>query len=289
FPLLHIIRERNDMSLSSIRSSIESTQREIQRLQKRHSDKSRDVASRSKRITDLKSSLSRTSSTSLAQNKLRQIQSLEKDIAKLQSDMSSLDAQIAKKTEKLHKLQNDLTKEQQREQNKVIKALEKHQQQNLTNQAAVVANANERIAKTTTVTVDFDVFISHASEDKDDLVRPLADALVEMGIKVWYDEFQLKIGDSLRRSIDAGLANSTFGIVVLSPSFFAKNWPQYELDGLVQREMEGGKVILPLWHKVSKSEVMGYSPSLADKLALNSTVATIEELAAEFADVIKGA
>jgi hypothetical protein len=203
--------------------------------------------------------------------------------------MASLNADIAKRMEKLHKLQNDLTKEQTREQKKAIKALEKRQQQNLANQAAVVANANARVAATATMTVDYDVFISHASEDKDDLVRPLADALVALDISVWYDEFRLTVGDSLRRSIDNGLANSKFGIVVLSPSFFAKNWPQYELDGLVQREMEGGKVILPLWHKVSKSEVMGYSPSLADKLALNSTMATIPELAAEFAAVIKGA
>ncbi len=137
--------------------------------------------------------------------------------------------------------------------------------------------------------VDYDVFISHASEDKDDLVRPLADELVALGIKVWYDEFCFTVGDSLRRSIDAGLANSRFGIVVLSPSFLEKNWPQYELDGLVQREMESGKIILPLWHKVSKSEVMRYSPSLADKLALNSTMATIPEQASEFAAVIKGA
>jgi uncharacterized small protein (DUF1192 family) len=277
------------MSLSSIQSSIGSTQREIQRLQKKHSDKSRDVASKSKRIADQSSSLSRATSASSAQSKLRSIQSLEKDVAKLQSDMASLNAQIAKKTEKLHKLQNDLTKEQTREQNKAIKALEKRQKQNLANQAAVVSNANALVAKASTMKEEYDVFISHASEDKDDLVRPLADELVALGIKVWYDEFRLTVGDSLRRSIDAGLVNSKFGIVVLSPSFFAKNWPQYELDGLVQREMEGGKVILPLWHKVSKTEVMGYSPSLADKLALNSTMATIPELAAEFAAVIKDA
>lgn len=277
------------MSLSSIQSSIGSTQREIQHLQKRHSDKSRELASKSKRITDLSSSLSRTSSASAAQSKLRQIQSLEKDGAKLQGDMASLNAQINKKTDKLHKLQNDLTKEQQREQRQSLKALERRQQENLARQAAVITDANARVAESESTPVDYDVFISHASEDKDDLVRPLAEELVELGIKVWYDEFRLTVGDSLRRSIDAGLANSKFGIVVLSPSFFANNWPQYELDGLVQREMQGGKVILPLWHKVSKSEVMGYSPSLADKLALNSTMATITELAVEFAAVIKGA
>jgi len=133
----------------------------------------------------------------------------------------------------------------------------------------------------------YDAFISHAYEDKEDLVRPLAVRLREAGFSVWYDDFQLKVGDSLRRSIDKGLANSKFGIVVLSPAFFSKNWPQYELDGLVAKEMIGGKVILPLWHKVSKDEVMAYSPTLADKLALNTATYSIEELAQKLGDVLK--
>ncbi|WP_442481378.1 TIR domain-containing protein [Aeoliella sp. SH292] len=112
--------------------------------------------------------------------------------------------------------------------------------------------------------VSFDLFISHASEDKDDFVRPLAEALSAAGLKVWYDEFSLSLGDSLRKSIDHGLANSRFGLVVLSSAFFAKNWTQYELNGMVSREMEGEKVILPLWHKVTKNEVMRFSPTLVD-------------------------
>jgi hypothetical protein len=49
------------------------------------------------------------------------------------------------------------------------------------------------------------LFISHASEDKEDFVRPLAETLQQLGVKVWYDEFTLKVGDSLRRKIDSGL------------------------------------------------------------------------------------
>lgn len=70
----------------------------------------------------------------------------------------------------------------------------------------------------------YDVFISHASEDKDEVVRPLAHALKESGLSVWFDEFELRIGDSLRRKIDRGLANSRFGVIVLSRSFFEKGW-----------------------------------------------------------------
>jgi hypothetical protein len=90
------------------------------------------------------------------------------------------------------------------------------------------------------------------------------------GLKVWYDEFTLTLGDSLRRSIDQGLAKSRFGVVVLSPSFFSKEWPQRELDGLVAKEISSGKLILPVWHNVSKEDVAAFSPILADRVAVSS-------------------
>lgn len=137
----------------------------------------------------------------------------------------------------------------------------------------------------------FDVFISHASEDKDDFVRPLAHALVDQGLDVWFDEFELRIGMSLRRSIDRGLAASRFGIVVLSEDFFAKGWTNYELDGLVTRDLAagGGQIILPIWHRVSKDAVTSYSPSLADKMALRSADSTIAEIASEIAAAVSSA
>lgn len=116
-------------------------------------------------------------------------------------------------------------------------------------------------------TMEWDVFISHASEDKEEFVRPLVNALQARGLSVWFDEFTLKVGDSLRRSIDQGLAHSEFGIVVISRNFLQKEWPQRELDGLVAREIEGVKVILPVWHNITTDEVREYSPTLADRVA----------------------
>lgn len=117
----------------------------------------------------------------------------------------------------------------------------------------------------------YDLFISHASEDKDGFVRPLAARLAEAHVEVWYDETSLKLGDSLREAIDQGLARSRFGIVVLSPSFFKKNWPQRELNGLVAREMIGGeRIVLPIWHGVTKDDICAYSPPLADVVAVSS-------------------
>jgi len=135
---------------------------------------------------------------------------------------------------------------------------------------------------------DYDVFISHASEDKDSVVRPLAHALRDGGLEVWYDEFELKIGDSLRRKIDDGLAHSRFGIVVLSRSFISKGWTNYELDGLVTRAVDGSQVLLPIWHDITKQELVDYSPSLADRVARSTGTHTVDEIASEILEVING-
>lgn len=132
-----------------------------------------------------------------------------------------------------------------------------------------------------------DVFISHASEDKDEIVRPLANALVARGLDVWYDEFSLRIGDSLRGKIDQGLARSRIGLVVLSPSFLSKGWPQYELEGIVTRAVSGEQVLLPIWHNLTKQQVIDFSPSLADKVARSTATSTVEEIADEIAGVLR--
>lgn len=117
----------------------------------------------------------------------------------------------------------------------------------------------------------YDVFISHASEDKLSVVRPLASLLVQAGVKVWLDEAELTIGDSLRRKIDEGLSNSSYGVVVLSKSFFSKEWPKKELDALVALEDGRMKKILPIYHEITQGDVKKYSPLLADKLAENTS------------------
>jgi hypothetical protein len=130
------------------------------------------------------------------------------------------------------------------------------------------------------------VFISHASEDKDSIVRSLANALTEHGLRVWYDEFTLRIGDSLRQKIDKGLANSRVGLVVLSHAFIAKGWTNYELDGIVTRAVSGEQILLPIWHNITKQEVIDFSPSLADKVARSTATHTVQEISREIADLL---
>jgi len=119
--------------------------------------------------------------------------------------------------------------------------------------------------------VTWDLFVSHASEDKEPFVRGLAEALQAESLKVWYDDFTLTMGDRLRRSIDRGLASSRYGVVVLSPHFFAKEWPKLELDGLAGLETNGRKVILPVWHNIDAAGVRRHSPTLADRVAAKSS------------------
>jgi hypothetical protein len=116
------------------------------------------------------------------------------------------------------------------------------------------------------------IFISHASEDKDDIARPLAESLVQSGFSVWFDEFSLQIGDSLKTSIDEGLAMADYGVVILSPAFFSKRWTREELDGVTAIEISRKKkALLPIWHNLDFDDVVGYSPSLAGKFAIKSS------------------
>ncbi|WP_116809996.1 toll/interleukin-1 receptor domain-containing protein [Steroidobacter cummioxidans] len=118
--------------------------------------------------------------------------------------------------------------------------------------------------------VKWDLFISYASEDRTPFVDALANGLMSQGYKVWYDEIALAPGNSLRRSIDEGLARSGAGIVVLSPSFFEKNWPQMELAALTGQEVTDGKLIVPIWHNIDRDAVAAYSPLISDKIAISS-------------------
>src|SRR4051812_15629466 len=120
--------------------------------------------------------------------------------------------------------------------------------------------------------MSWDIFLSHASEDKDAVVRPLAASLRDLGWRVWYDEYELSVGDSLNRRINEGLSECDFGVVVLSPAFFAKEWPKRELDGLAARETSGDEhVLLPVWHELDAQDVARRWPVLADRFAVSTS------------------
>jgi len=133
----------------------------------------------------------------------------------------------------------------------------------------------------------WDVFLSHASEDKDDFTDEIVSRLEYFGVKVWYDSTILSVGDSLSKTIDTGLLYSKYGIIVLSDNFVKKGWTDYEFRSLLNREIGNKKVILPIWHKITKENIEKYSPFLVGKYALDSSRQTINQIVIDLIKVIK--
>lgn len=281
------------MSISSLQSRISSVQREIGSLRDNVARESKAEAALFERLARAQREMTNARSTSTAGSKAREVERIQGEISRKQKRRADFEGRVADKTKELHRIDQDLRKAQDRDQKRFREKIERQNSerrfqewQAVQSELAPARSPTALQRSSASTQPEYDAFISHATEDKD-FVGPLADALTKAGLKVWYDEFELKWGDPLRRSIDEGLARSRFGIVVLSPSFFAKGWPQYELDGLVTREInDQQKVIMPIWHKVSKDEVIQYSPSLADKVALRTADLTIAEIAERFSEAI---
>src|SRR5688572_2362052 len=131
----------------------------------------------------------------------------------------------------------------------------------------------------------WDVFISHASEDKVAVAIPLFDMLRKKAITVWLDRYEISLGDSIQTKIDEGLSKSRFGVVILSKQFFSKTWTQREVSALFSKEESKQKVILPVWHNVDFQDIANFSPLLASKLAV-TTKAGLEKVVDEILKAI---
>ena len=295
------------MSISTLTNTINRLQRELADISKSVSQETKKESDLLSRIGQIQRSITKSTTLSALNTKRSEIERKQKEIATVAGKKAALAKKEADKNSQLLKARQDLSNEEERERKRISTAREREirKENDLLRQGQVSRlmlerEINAERAATTSLSeaqsslptidaepeVEYDLFISHASNDKKDLVEPLVEALQALGVKVWYDKQALRVGDSLRKKIDHGLSNSRFGTVVLSSAFFAKQWPQYELDGMTALEMNGRKMILPIWHKTSKSEVIKFSPTLADKVALNSSMMTIEEIAHELAEVV---
>jgi hypothetical protein len=206
------------------------------------------------------------------------------ELAAISKKRAEIAKRLAAKTKDLSSYQDRQAREDERARKKVSdeqKRLIQQTEYRARNLSQELARMSKAPAPPLSADRQFDFFISHASEDKKDFVAALAAELTALGAEVFYDDATLKVGDSLRRNIDAGLRNSRYGVVVLSSAFFRKEWPARELDGLTTLEVDGHTRILPIWHKVSKDEVAAYSSVLADKVALNTSVSSVKEIAME--------
>ncbi|HEX8082820.1 MAG TPA: TIR domain-containing protein [Solirubrobacteraceae bacterium] len=115
-----------------------------------------------------------------------------------------------------------------------------------------------------------DVFLSYASNDSAELAREVANALRHRGVKVWFDQYELRPGDSITERINEGFAASRFALVILSPAFFEERWARHELDLVLEREAQGQRVILPVWHGASHQLVSENAPLIADRVSLDA-------------------
>ena len=276
-----------------------SYQYQINRLEKEVADLGKDAATQANKGAELLSKISRamdsvnrTKNLSTVQSKLREVERYNKELAAVKGKQADIAKKQAEKSKALRDYQNRQAREEERDRKKIADEQRKLTREREAHDRRLSASLHRRVYPASNYhasgpIAEYDFFISHAGEDKDDFVRALAETLTGKGAKVWYDEFTLKVGDSLRREIDLGLANSRFGIVILSENFFKKEWPERELNGLVALEIQNQSRILPIWHKVSKDEVAKYSPTLADRVALNTSINSVEEIADELIELIQ--
>ena len=239
----------------------------------------------------MQKSITKNTSPASRSSKQKQIASYESNIAKNASESADLGKKIADKKDKRATAYLKLQKEQQNEQknqdkaNRQIQASYEARIKELQQQLSqpIVTSATPPI----TTDEEYDVFVSHAYEDKESFVDEFVEALRNKGFKVWYDTDKLKWGDSMREKIDRGLAKSKYGVVILSPNYIAehKYWTKAELNGLFQVETINGKTILPIWHNLTKKQVVEYSPIIADRKAMTTASMTPEEIAAELKEL----
>lgn len=253
------------MSIQSSQNSIARVDKEIAQLEKQLADETKKELDKLKKINQLEKSINKNTSLSQLQSKQDQIIRYQREVAKILNKKVNFSKKIAEKKSNRIRFQQQLDREIKTEQNRQNQSEKRRRQEELSHHQQITSELQKKKQITTKlneqpsnlVQKEYDFFVSHATEDKESFVRPLAEKLNEAGMKIWYDEFELKIGDSLRQKIDEGLINCKYAIVVLSSSFLGKkSWTEYELNGLLSKEMNGVKVILPIWHKVTKDEVL---------------------------------
>lgn len=273
------------MSVEQYQRSVNSLDKEIADLEKKKAVSDKKAADAQKKASSV--SISKNASASTVKSKMDQIERYNNDAVKAANASADLQKKIADKRIKRNDAYLRLQKETKNEQKKQDRATKKMQDsyesrirelqaQSMPIIKAVNATENEELP-------EYDVFVSHAWEDKESFADEFVKELRNLGAMVWYDTTQMKWGDSMRAKIDDGLKKSRFGVIILSPNYIAdhKYWTKAELDGLFQMESINGKTLLPIWHNLTKQQVMDYSPIIASKLAMSTALMTAQEIANE--------
>lgn len=283
------------MSISSIQSTIQRYRKEINDLSTKIADKRKRASEAEAKANKALSDARNSKSTATVRSKISESERYAKEAIKYQKEIADLEKKRAEKEKLLLAEERKLIKEQEVEEKKRQKAQQR------------VADENERKMKLLTQTVKsvqieqskmkqiypllrvsseeaYDVFISHASEDKVPFVDSLVEALLQRGVKVWYDRKILTWGRSIRQNIDLGLRQSKFAIIVLSEFYIQKYWTQKEFNALFSLGSQLGEFLLPIWHNITPERAKEFSPMLSDAIALISSNYTVEEIADMFVE-----
>lgn len=273
------------MSVEQYQRTVNSLDKEIADLEKKKSALDKKAAEEAKKAAGI--FIRKNASATTIRSKLKQRDNHLAAANKASAGSADLAKKIADKRKKRNDAAMRLQKEEameRKKQDKAAKQMQQSYERRIEELQARSVPSILPISRTEETTLpEYDVFISHAWEDKTQFVDEFVDELRKLGIKVWYDTSEIKWGDSMRARIDDGLKRSKFGVVILSPDYIkdGKYWTKTELDGLFQLESINGKTLLPVWHNLTKKEVMEYSPIIGSKLAMTTATMTPTEIAAE--------
>ncbi len=274
------------MSIEQYQRSVNTLDKDIASLEKKKAEVDKKCAELSAKINSAQKSITPRASASTLSSKLRQISSWQNEHAKKSSESATLGTKIADKKKRRNDEYVKLQKAQKAEhqnQEKQLRQMQASYAQRITEIQHSLIPKTVPITSTSSPDENYDVFVSHAWEDKASFADEFVEELQKLGVKVWYDTQKIRWGDSMRTKIDEGLKKSKFGVAILSPDYIkdGKYWTKAELDGLFQLDSINGKTLLPIWHHLTKKDVMDYSPIIASRLAMNTASMTPAEIAEE--------
>jgi hypothetical protein len=285
--------------------------KEISDLRSKEAAEIKREAEATRKMNAAHQSASRTSSASMVSSYLSTASREAKNIEAAQGKRAQHSAEIARKTQEVGRIQDRVMKAEEVERKAAATAdakrrkdderarrdltaanvqLRRDYEARVSNLEAQLAAQIEAQASDTPpfalMTPEgeqqpYDFFISHAWADKAEFVDAFVEKAKAAGLRVWYDRFALQWGDPIRQKIDEGLRSSYFGVVVLSPNFFERPWPNYELDGILQRDLSGRGRLLPIWHRLTQDDVEEHAPSLVGRLALSTASSTTDAIVKE--------
>lgn len=280
------------MSVDQYQRTVNGLDKDIADLEKKKAAADKKAADEAKKAASV--TISKNASASTIKSKMNEIERHTTASNKASADSADYAKKIADKRTKRNDAYLKLQKELEREKKKEQQSIHRMQQSYEKKIAELEAERfPQRIVESyekseESDTPEYDVFVSHAWEDKESFVDEFVQALRDRNLRVWYDTTKMKWGDSMRAKIDDGLRHSRFGVAVLSPDYISegKYWTKAELDGLFQLESINGKMLLPIWHNLTKKQVMNFSPIIAGKLAMNTASLTPEEIADKLVELL---